>query len=88
MSNGPTICEDCDLVDPQTRKKHGALWLCLASPRLEGMGFVKREEWVNNEPYLRCKDVNGGACRNFKPLRTAEPDGEIDDEIPEFGATK
>lgn len=82
MSNAPTYCEDCDLVDAQSRKKAKYYWLCTAHRNLEGMGFVARDEWVNSEPYLRCRDVNGGACPVFQPLRTAEAEGEIDDKIP------
>ena len=69
-----TYCRDCDHVDPQSRKQHPRLWLCLMHPCLEGQGFVDPEIWTNGEPYLRCRDVNGGRCMLFKARRDGQKD--------------
>jgi hypothetical protein len=68
----PTWCEDCDLVEPVSRKSNPRNWLCTKHPRTEGMGFVVREKWTDSEPYLRCNQVNAGACPLYKPRRTAQ----------------
>lgn len=65
----PTFCTQCDNVVAETRKRHPSGWLCIRHKRLEGMGFVNPEYWSNDEPYLKCKDVNSGACPLFTPIR-------------------
>lgn len=67
----PTYCTDCDHVDPQSRKQHPRMWLCLKHPCLQGAGFVARDIWTSGEPFLRCRDVNGGHCHLFSPRRDA-----------------
>jgi hypothetical protein len=42
---------------------------------LEGQGFVDPDWWVENDPFLRCKDVNGGLCPLFEPRRVS-PEGK------------
>ena len=66
----PTWCEDCDNVHPASRKREPYYWLCMKFPRLEGHGFVSRKYWTDQEPYMRCNGINGGACATF----TAIPD--------------
>lgn len=65
MSGGPTYCDECEHV---LRGKNDPpwSWLCLEHPLIEGMGFVMRGLWSKQAPYLRCRDVNGGACKLFK----------------------
>jgi hypothetical protein len=70
----PTYCDTCDHVDPQSRKMAPHRWLCLRHRRLEGMGFVAQGQWVGAEPYLRCRDVNGGWCELYEPRREATDD--------------
>lgn len=62
-----TLCENCDLVEPASRKMSPTAWLCTGFPRLEGMGFVAPKWWAEKEPYMRCAGINGGACSMFKP---------------------
>lgn len=57
-----TYCADCDNVHPSTQKGHPARWLCIKFPRLEGFGFVTKDAWEKFEPYMPCKDINGGNC--------------------------
>lgn len=63
-----TYCEDCDNVVHDTRKRHPSQWLCAKFQRVEGGGFVAPQTWVDAEPYMRCKDINGGNCPLFKPI--------------------
>lgn len=72
-----TYCEDCDHVWPESRKRQGYYWLCMEHKNLQGMGYVSKTEWVKEEPYLRCKDVNGGACKLFKALRNGQADNGL-----------
>lgn len=65
----PTFCRDCDHVVEDTRKRSPHQWLCGRHKRLEGQGFVDPDLWIETDPFLRCKDVNGGACELFDPRR-------------------
>ena len=69
----PTLCKDCDHVEPTSRKAHPWRWLCTRHKRGEGFGFVTDEAWDKFPPYLYCADVNGGFCPLYAPLR----DGQI-----------
>lgn len=62
----PTFCEECQFVEPGSRKRSPIYWLCTRFPRTEGMGFVSPNWWVENEPYMKCVNINGGACPLFK----------------------
>jgi hypothetical protein len=46
-------------------------------PRLEGQGFVDPKGWAESEPYMRCVNINGGACCVFKPRRTSQTDNGL-----------
>lgn len=70
-----TFCKDCDYVAEDTRKRHPSQWLCLKHKRLEGHGFVDPDYWAEHEPYLKCVNVNGGACPLFEPRRRS-PNGD------------
>lgn len=65
----PTFCRECDHVVEETRKRGPHQWLCGLHKRIEGQGFVDPEWWVENEPFLKCVNVNGGACPLFEPRR-------------------
>lgn len=62
MSRFYTFCEDCDNVEPTSRKRSPASWVCLKFPRVEGGGFVAPTVWAKDEPFMRCTGVNGGLC--------------------------
>jgi len=68
----PTFCADCDNVHSESRKRLPHYWLCTKFRRLEGMGFVAPAVWVEQEPYMRCVGINGGACCVFTPRRDGE----------------
>lgn len=72
MSNAPTICRDCDNVVDSTRKGRPTSWLCHAYPRRFAEGFVDPDWWVENEPFMRCSDINRGSCPSFKRARTSQ----------------
>mgnify|MGYP001607881414 CR=1 FL=1 len=65
----PTFCRDCEWVVAESRKRSVMQWLCMRHKRLEGQGFVHPEYWAESEPFLRCKDVNGGLCELFEPKK-------------------
>jgi hypothetical protein len=71
---GITYCALCEWVDPPSRKLPPHRWLCVRHKQVEGMGFVVPGQWVNTEPYLRCRDVNGGICLLYEPIRQKETD--------------
>ncbi|MBW3095673.1 hypothetical protein [Pseudohoeflea coraliihabitans] len=62
-----TWCSDCRNVVSDTRKRHPGSWLCRKHKRLEGMGFVDRDYWSREEPFMRCVNINGGDCPLFDP---------------------
>lgn len=67
-----TICSECDHVTSDTRKKSPPQWTCIKHKRMPGGSFVDPDTWVEHEPYLRCVNLNAGAC----PLWTARRDGQ------------
>jgi hypothetical protein len=64
-----TICEDCEHMHPESRKRASQWAMCMKFPRLEGMGFVSRDKWDKDPPYMRCRDINGGLCPLFEPAQ-------------------
>lgn len=62
MSRFYTYCEECENVEPNSRKRSPSSWVCLKFPRVEGGGFVAPNVWASEEPFLRCTGINGGAC--------------------------
>ena len=59
----PTVCSRCKHIYVPNKSAQPWYWLCIKHPRLnEGFGFVTDETWDNAPPYLRCADVNAGAC--------------------------
>lgn len=62
MSRFYTFCEDCDNVEPSSRKRSPASWVCLKFPRVEGGGFVAPKVWAEADPFMRCTGINGGLC--------------------------
>lgn len=65
----PTYCEDCDHV--QNPNEHWYKQMCIKFPRIEGVGFVTKT-YRETDPYMKCKDINGGACPCFTPKRNGE----------------
>jgi len=63
-----TLCSDCVHVRLEYKSAAPWHWYCARHPRLAGWGFVT-DRMLNLPPYLRCSDVNGGAC----PLYEAGP---------------
>jgi hypothetical protein len=72
-----TFCEDCDNVHSESRRKLPAQWLCTQFPRLEGQGFIAPKVWAEMEPYMRCVNINGGACPLFRRLREGQKDNGL-----------
>jgi len=42
--------------------------LCMKHPRIAKTDFVA-ESYLDGPPYLKCRDVNGGACPLFEPKK-------------------
>lgn len=81
MQHEPTYCSDCDNC---IKGKHVApyMWLCAKHKRADGFGFVTPTSWDNAEPYLRCKDVNGGFCPLFVKATPGQMRlGELAEEV-------
>lgn len=68
----PTMCSDCDNVEATSRKQSPRNWLCRMHKRRHAEGFISPTYWVENEPFLRCANVNAGSCPLFTPLRKPE----------------
>jgi hypothetical protein len=66
VSDGITYCADCANCLRPTKTAPPWKWLCLMHPRIEGYGFVTRTTWDTFEPYLYCRDCNGGRCVLFE----------------------
>lgn len=73
MTRSYTYCEDCDHVEPASRKRSPSSWVCLKFPRVEGGGFVAPRVWADMDPFMRCTGINGGFCPLWTPRR------EVDD---------
>ena len=69
-----TYCDACDNVVAESRKRLPSQWLCAKHPRLEGMGFVAPNAWAEMEPFMRCVNINGGACPMWAPVRNGQKD--------------
>lgn len=70
MGVNATYCSRCEHVSEPTMHLHPRLWLCLKHPNIwDGFGFVTEDTWEKAEPYLRCLNVNGGACPLFEQRR-------------------
>ena len=59
-----TYCENCKHVFE--KKGPTWTWLCMMHKRTTGQGFVTREFWDDDPPYLRCHTINHGACPNYE----------------------
>jgi len=70
----PTFCTECDNVHEESRKRVPSQWLCSKFPRLDGHGFVDPLKWSEMEPFMKCRDINGGAC----PVFTKRRDGQLE----------
>lgn len=66
-----TYCESCDHVSRAREGTPSYRWLCLKHPNDAGFGFVTREFWDKDDPYLRCVNVNGGNCPLFEKRKEA-----------------
>lgn len=64
MQPEPTFCEDCDNVI-RDKSTPPFRWLCAKHKKREGFGHVTRTHWDNGEPYVRCNQINFGACPTF-----------------------
>lgn len=60
-----TLCEDCEHSHSDNAKRKPYRWMCIMFPRIELDNFVTSEDRMN-DPYMYCKDINGGACPLFK----------------------
>lgn len=67
MSNN-TYCVKCQNVVLSSRKLKQYNWLCSKHKNIEGRGFVDPDVWAKSEPYLKCKDVNGGDCPLYEEI--------------------
>jgi len=75
----PTLCRDCKHVRINYKSDPPWRWYCIMHPRLAGWGFVT-DTMLNMPPYLRCHDVNGGACPVFEAGANQLPQ-QTDEEI-------
>jgi|ETNvirnome_2_130_1030620.scaffolds.fasta_scaffold00094_38 hypothetical protein len=64
-----TLCARCDNLHPDSKGKPPWRWMCSKHPRMEGYGFVTETQWDNFDPWLYCRDVNGGCCPLHEPKR-------------------
>jgi hypothetical protein len=60
-----TLCEDCEHSHPTNKKRKAYRWMCMKFPRIEMDNFVTTDQRLS-DPYMYCKDINGGICPLFK----------------------
>ena len=59
-------------MHPDSRSGPSYAAVCSKFPRLEGMGFVSKTFWSKDAPFMRCRDINGGACPMFETRKQPE----------------
>lgn len=68
-----TYCDDCDHLHPATRNLHPDRWMCMQARKVESYHSpVSRNAWVDKEPYMRCRGINGGHCKMFEARRDGQ----------------
>lgn len=67
-----TYCEQCDHCMKPFQSARWFQWLCMKHPRVAQQHFVAESNELDDPPYLQCKQVNGGACVLFEPIRNSE----------------
>lgn len=77
MTEQRTLCETCDHVHAESRKRSPSSWLCVKFKRMEGQGFVAPKVWAEFEPYMKCVNINGGACPFWKARREGQQDNGL-----------
>lgn len=60
-----TLCENCEYSHAENAKRPAYRWMCSKFPRVEAANFVTSAERMS-EPFMYCKDINGGKCPLFK----------------------
>lgn len=60
-----TLCENCEHSHPENEKRPSYRWMCIMFPRVEQNNFVTTDNRLS-EPYMFCKDINGGKCPLFQ----------------------
>lgn len=60
-----TMCESCENSHDDNEKKKPYRWMCNKFPRIDNSNFVSRDIRLT-DPYMYCKDINGGACPLWK----------------------
>ena len=58
-----TMCEDCEHLEAGSAKLPPYRWLCTKHPNLLDAPLSRTQR--TNEPFLLCKNVNGGMCFLF-----------------------
>jgi len=64
----PTICETCKNMTRNNATAPWYKWQCMKFKRMEGFGFVT-EDIRESDPYMYCKDINGGECPLYEDSR-------------------
>ncbi len=64
-----TYCEDCDHMDPWSRKGNSRYALCTKFPRMTGAGFVSKDKFDKDSPYNYCNAINLGHCPLWEPIK-------------------
>lgn len=62
-----TYCVECKFVYRVNQRDLPRYWLCTRHKRSDReMGYILREFWNDEPPYLYCRDVNAGHCPLFE----------------------
>ena len=67
--DGPTYCVNCEHMMKLGKSDPPWRWLCRQHKSLDGYGFVTPTTWDNADPYLLCRNVNGGVCPLHSPIK-------------------
>ena len=68
-----TRCENCEHLHPTSRgERRERTALCMAHPKLVRADLVFNGIIDKDTPFMRCIDINGGACPMYKPRIVGE----------------
>ena len=67
------FCCDCDFMRLDNENDPPWRALCTKHRNIGGYGFVSKDRWDTEKPYLRCVDMNPrGSCPLFEPKKEVE----------------
>ena len=70
-----TLCDNCEHSHSDNEKRPPYRWMCTKFPRIEMDNFVTLDVRIS-DPYMHCKNINGGACPLFIKTKDQQKETE------------